>query len=853
MTEGFFPEKKKRVKKEKITDPCELCGLYKKCRAPKMQPHGEGEYGIYILAEGQGKSEEIEGIQLVGEAGNLFRRYLKPYGIDIDRHCVKDNAVRCRATSKTGNSNRPPTKKEVKCCSGFVKDSINEFKPDFIWLLGNNAIESFYGDVKSKAFSNKGANRWRHLCIPDSRTGAWVLPIFHPSYILRNAGNKNLESTFERDIKFAVSCLRKKPPIFIDWVGRVEIVSEEGKALKILSDYEKNSDTIVFDYETSALKPYYPGARIYSLSVAVDSQQSYSFLMTQEIGKAFKKILLNKNIKKIAHNIKFELNWSREKLGIENVPNIHWCTMNVAHLLDSRKEYTGLKFQSYINFGVYPYDEAIEPFLKSKEGYLNTVQDAPVDDLLLYGGMDSVLTAALYEKQKAIIERPGEPRHEAKKFWMQGLVALADVERHGICVDEFHYQEEEQILYDKVLKIEKKLFASKEAQLFKEKTGRELNLKKEFSPVDLRVLFFDILGLKSVKKTAKDFDSVDAEVLNSLKSSFAKDIITRRKLLKIVGYVNNIKKESPTGKMHPFTDLHNVLSFRSSSHSPNSQNWPRRDEDAKSAIRKGIVPSLGNKLACIDFGSQEVRVAECYTKDPTLIKYINDPTTDMHRDVGMGLFGLTQQEITKDIRFYAKNQFVFPEFYGSYFGSCARLLKETCWNLKTNDEITVKQHLKEVGIIKNYNDYFGFENHVKTFERSFWKKFHVFREWQDITLSDYIEKGYIEYFGGFRQTGYLTPNMVYNYLIQGSAFHLLLWCLVELNRIAKRKGWKSKIIAEIHDELIWDLHPEEEVIILNETKNVMEVKTRERFDWLIVPLVAEISTTNINESWYFKK
>src|SRR3970282_2259800 len=136
---------------------------------------------------------------------------------------------------------------------------------------------------------------------------------------------------------------------------------------------------------------------------------------------------------------------------------------------------------------------------------------------------------------------------------------------------------------------------------------------------------------------------------------FAKDIITRRKLLKILGYVANIKKESPTGKMHPFTDLHNVLSFRSSSHSPNSQNWPRRDEDAKSAIRKGIVPSLGNKLACIDFGSQEVRVAACYTKDPTLIKYINDPTTDMHRDVGMGLFGLTQQEITKDIRLYSKN------------------------------------------------------------------------------------------------------------------------------------------------------------------------------------------------------
>ena len=161
--------------------------------------------------------------------------------------------------------------------------------------------------------------------------------------------------------------------------------------------------------------------------------------------------------------------------------------------------------------------------------------------------------------------------------------------------------------------------------------------------------------------------------------------------------------------------------------------------------------------------------------------------------------------------------------------------------------------MKNVGIIRNAKDYFGFENHVKAVEKAFWAKFYVFREWQTKAVADYLQLGYVQYFEGFRRSGFLTNNMIFNSQIQGSAFHLLLWCLIQLNKLTLKRGWLSGLNWEIHDELIWDLNPAEEDEVLEATKNIMEIETRKRFDWLIVPLVAEVAMTEIDQSWYYKK
>jgi DNA polymerase-1 len=295
--------------------------------------------------------------------------------------------------------------------------------------------------------------------------------------------------------------------------------------------------------------------------------------------------------------------------------------------------------------------------------------------------------------------------------------------------------------------------------------------------------------------------------------------------------------------------LHTTRTQRSSSSLPNFQNIPTRDDLAKAYIRKGIIPTKGNRLACIDYGSQEVRIIASVTGDPILIKHMHS----LHKEEAMALFKLSEDEWTKDLRFYAKNQYVFPLFYGSWYGACSRNLWDTCKDLSTKTEVNILDHLKAKNIIKNKNDFTGFENHVKRCEESFWKRFKITKKWQEETMEFYYKNGYIEMKTGFRRSGLLSKNMIVNTPIQSVAFHCLLWSFSKLNDIAKAKGWKSKLIAQIHDEIIWDMHPDETDKVLRTTRRVMTKDIMKEFTWLKVPLEAEIELTEINESWYFKK
>jgi DNA polymerase I-like protein with 3'-5' exonuclease and polymerase domains len=91
--------------------------------------------------------------------------------------------------------------------------------------------------------------------------------------------------------------------------------------------------------------------------------------------------------------------------------------------------------------------------------------------------------------------------------------------------------------------------------------------------------------------------------------------------------------------------------------------------------------------------------------------------------------------------------------------------------------------------------------------------------------------------------------MIANYPIQSAAFHLLLWSLDEIITIQEKEKWKSQMIAQIHDEILQDAVPSEVNHIAQVTEDVMTKKTRERFDWIHIPLLAEFSLSEINGSW----
>ncbi|HDZ25614.1 MAG TPA: hypothetical protein ENH65_03785, partial [Candidatus Aminicenantes bacterium] len=363
---------------------------------------------------------------------------------------------------------------------------------------------------------------------------------------------------------------------------------------------------------------------------------------------------------------------------------------------------------------------------------------------------------------------------------------------------------------------------------------------------DLRDLFFGVMEMRSVKKTNTGLESVDEEVLNQMDNVFAKRIIKRRKLFKILSYINQYKKEEVDGKIHPFFDLHIARSFRSASSKPNFQNIPVRDEQAKAAIRRGIVPSKGRKIGSADYSGVEVCTASLYSNDLVLIKEI-EAGVDMHHVLSKKIFLLNEKQTTKDLRFYTKNQFVFPEFYGSYYKKCAYNLQENCYELETKEGVKVKEHLKDKGI-KTFD---GFVEHIQKIEKDFWEKYHVYDEWKEKRILEYQKKGYVDTFFGHRRGGFLTNNQLLNTPNQATAFHWLLWSFIELNEVLK--SWDSNLIAQIHDELIMDLVPDEEEEVWKETKYIMTEKIREEHDWIIVPLKIDIETTDVDCSWYTKE
>lgn len=843
--------------KAAITPNCEKCGLFKTCNTPRMKVTGAGKKKALIVAEAPGETEDTRGVQLVGEAGHELRRHLKSLGYDLDRDFWKINSVNCRPPK-----NRKPTRTEMSYCYPYVQSIIEEMKPKLIILLGGAAVESFYSGP-DYGLKDLSITAWRGLAVPDRERNAWVCPTFHPSFLIRNEKDENLKAVFKEDLKNAFEMIEKPFPELKRLSDVVRIVKTLDEIVEELKEIQQH-DILSLDYECDTIKPYDGKGKILTASLSCDDYAiafpiHYPNILNKKEIKQLENILVklffkDKRIKKVCHNLKFEDSWTKCVLGTRIYGAIA-CTMIDTHILDPRgARFTSLKFQSFVRWGVKGYDREMKKYLPSqKSGYdKNRLHEMPIDKLLLYNGADTYLTQRLYRYQCEQFKQ-NKQLQKCRKHFFRSSKALCDVQLAGIHVDVDYYAKEKEKLKKQIQALHDKMLRSEEAEKYKFFTGRDLDINSQHC---LRILFYRVLHFEAEKTTTTGMKSVDAETLHTWqgKSEFVDDLLMYRKLSKILGtYIGQFERETRNGKMHPSFDLNVAKTGRSASSSPNFQNIPKRDEVAKAAIRKGIKPSKGNKILEVDFGSLEVRIIACYSKCPVLVEYIIDESTDMHRDQAISLFKLDQFEKGKGddkmIRFYSKNNWVFPQFYGSWYKSCSVGLIDNCFGLTTSTGLTVKKHLKKKGI-KNEA---AFVDHLKNEEEVFWKRFAAVKEWQKEQIANYKEVLHTDSFFGFQARGYLSNNDIINYPIQGAAFHCLLWCLIELNRTRIKRKWKSKIIGQIHDSIVFDLHPAEEKEILSEINNVMEVRLKEEHDWMIVPMKSEIEMTEINEAWYYKK
>lgn len=408
---GFFSiEKPKQETRTNKFLSCLHCGLDKFAHSPKMSPFGGFKKQILNIGEAPGEEEDRKGRQWQGRMGRLLQKTYNDLGINLFEDCLNINAVNCRPIDKRG-SNRTPTTKEIACCRSKVLQVIQEHKPKIIIVLGGQALTSVLGHRWMKDLG--GITKWRGWTIPDKELQAWVCPTFHPSYIGRNEGAKEIERIWKNDL-YKIFQLRED--ILFDLPTQK---SNDNECVEILDEIPKiypnglDKIEVAIDYETTGLKPHREGHKIVCASIATSPGKSYAFPVEGQGEKQIrrlKRLLRAVDIDKIGHNIKFETTWSRVSLGVDVVNNWVWDTMLASHVLDNRTGITGLKFQAYVNFGVTGYDNKINNYLegtdKKNANSHNRIMELwntkeGRNDLLLYCGLDALYTYRLAELQRS--------------------------------------------------------------------------------------------------------------------------------------------------------------------------------------------------------------------------------------------------------------------------------------------------------------------------------------------------------------------------------------------------------------------------------------------------------------------
>ena len=451
----------------------------------------------------------------------------------------------------------------------------------------------------------------------------------------------------------------------------------------------------------------------------------------------------------------------------------------------------------------------------------------------------------------------------AYQLFHEGILALAQAERQGIRVDLQYIESKKAHLTRKIERLDEKFKDTDFFRHWQHATKGRININ---SNSQLAHFLYDIKKLKVEKETQSGQGATDDEALQQMNIPELNTLLEMRKLRKVRDtYLDAFAREQVDGIVHPFFNLHLVRTYRSSSDSPNFQNIPKRDEESMQMVRKAIFPRPGHQLMEIDYSGIEVRIAACYHKDSTMLHYINDPASDLHGDMAKQIFMVPDfNKKNPDhyvLRQAAKNGFVFPEFYGDYYGNCA--INMACrWGLLPQqgewtgglgiplNGKTLSDHL----IAKGITSLDDFSEHLKKIEGNFWgKRFAEYAAWKDLWWNLYQKYGYIDLLTGFRCYGQMGKNDCINYPVQGAAFHCLLWSFIELNYFLRKYDFDSRLVGQIHDSMILDVNPLEVDQIREMAQQITCQDLPAAWKWIITPMEVEFELSPIDASWAEKQ
>jgi DNA polymerase-1 len=570
---------------------------------------------------------------------------------------------------------------------------------------------------------------------------------------------------------------------------KYHLADTPGKLEKLIEKLKMQKE-FAFDTETSELNPHL--ARLVGLSFSFEENEAYyvpvSESNSQQVISTIRSVLEDENIIKIGQNIKYDMlvmKWHGVELkgGLFDTMIGHYLTEpDMRHKLDYLAE-------SYLNYKMIPIEDLIG---KRGKGQLS-MADIDTEKVKDYAAEDADIT---YQLKIIINEKLEEDKVKDvfHKIEMPLVNVLAEMEYNGMYIDTDFLGEYSLILEELTQKSEKEIY---------NKAGVAFNIA---SPKQVgEVLFNKLMIPYRWTKTSGGQYSTSEEKLSELavKYDIVYDILSFRKLQKLKNtYVDSLPKlvNPKTGRIHSSFNQARAATGRLSSENPNLQNIPIKDEAGRE-IRKAFKPANEDYLIfSADYSQIELRLIADMSDDKAMLEAFNNDL-DIHRATAAKIFGIPIEEVSADQRRQAKT-INFSIVYGAGATNLARQLDIS----RPDAKKLIDSYFAEYSGLHSY-----FEEIVQYARKHGYvlTKMGRKRKLRDINSRNSLASSNAE-------------RMAINTPVQGTAADLIKIAMVKIHKEIKTHNLKSKMILQVHDELVFDMHKSEQEILTQIVKTNME-------------------------------
>jgi len=594
-----------------------------------------------------------------------------------------------------------------------------------------------------------------------------------------------------------------------------ESITEEkdlDKWINILTE----KTVISVDTETSSLNPL--EADLLGISFSYDknkacyiplNNKNFKSLDKELVLKKIKPILEDTSVKKVGQNIKFDFTILKQnKIEINPIED----TMLISYTLDAGNNRHNLDTLSeiHLNHKTISYKDLVgigKNKLNFSEIELNKATE--------YAAEDADVTLRLYN---FLIKRLDEEKlNKIYECFEKPMVKLlSKLEYNGIKVDDLYLKKLSKNFEKKLKKIEKEIYSI---------AGKEFNIG---SPKQLGEIIYNELKIAKLKKTKKGSLATNAKVLEDLALSghkFPKEILEWRQLSKLKNTYsdalqNHISKK--TKRVHTSFLLAATNTGRLASSDPNLQNIPIKSEEGRE-IRKAFIAEKNNILISADYNQIEMRILADMADVKELKKAFKNGE-DIHNLTASQVFNVSINKVNEDLRRKAK-AINFGIIYG----------------------ITQYGLAKQISVSNQ---------EALDFINSYFKKFPEIKDYMNSTIKTCRTRGYVSNIFGRRihLRGINDKNFsirsfqeraAINAPIQGSAADIIRLAMLKINKLMEEdKKLKTKMLLQIHDELIFECLKKDELYIKKTVKDVMMSISSSEYHMFSIPLEVNVNSGN---------